>query len=190
MKKGFTLIEMMIVVAIIAIIAAIAIPSLIAARKNSYDTAGAANMRAYATAQTMFIKTDWAGTGRTYAQPMTSLYQLPAAIQNGKVIALIDKGMNDAWAGIAAAPAAAAIPKQGYVFGGDDPTTTTFTADYYLCAVPKAYDRSGTRLYVINVDGRPMCKDANSVAAVATGATPSFLTVYPLATISTYSEAE
>jgi len=45
MKKGFTLIEIMIVVAIIAILAAIAIPNFIQYRKTSQENACAANIK-------------------------------------------------------------------------------------------------------------------------------------------------
>ncbi len=51
---GFTLIELMIVVAIIAIIAAIAIPNLIAARLSANETSAIANLRSIATAQAQF----------------------------------------------------------------------------------------------------------------------------------------
>jgi len=45
MKKGFTLIEIMIVVAIIAILAAIAIPNFVSYRKTSQQNACKANMK-------------------------------------------------------------------------------------------------------------------------------------------------
>lgn len=57
-KKGFTLIELMIVIAIIAVIAAIAIPGLLAAQRSSNERNASASLKTIPTAQADFRSND------------------------------------------------------------------------------------------------------------------------------------
>ena len=58
-KQGFTLIELMIVVAIIAIISAIAIPNLLRSRVQTNESAAIQNLRTVVSAQTAFQATNY-----------------------------------------------------------------------------------------------------------------------------------
>jgi len=53
-RRGFTLVEIMIVVAIIALLAAIAIPNLLAAKRTANDAAAKATIRSFSTAAEVF----------------------------------------------------------------------------------------------------------------------------------------
>ena len=80
-QAGFTLIELMIVIAIIAIIAAIAIPNLLAARLSANETAAVATLRNILSAQTQFqqsAKADGDGdVDRNLAETTWCVYAWP-----------------------------------------------------------------------------------------------------------------
>ena len=99
-KNGFTLVELLIVVAIIAAIAAIATPGLLRARISGNEASAIASLRAIGSAQATFSRScgnglyagslDILGTGPSGSEPFVSvdLGGAPTAIKSGYAISL------------------------------------------------------------------------------------------------------
>src|ERR1043166_2650846 len=66
--KGFSLLELLIVVAIILIIATIAIPSLLRSRQAANESAAVATVRTITTAEVTYISSSGAGSWGTLTQ--------------------------------------------------------------------------------------------------------------------------
>ena len=124
-RKGFTLVEIMIVVAIIALLAAIAIPNLLRARHNANEAAAIGGVRTISTAAESFRA---AQTPPTYPANLAAL--------GAAVPPYIDNTL-------------AAGTKQGYTF-----VYALANANQYTCtASPTQVGVTGTRVFFVNETG-------------------------------------
>ena len=140
-QKGFTLIELMIVIAIIAIIAAIAIPNLIEARKGSNEAAAIGALRTLTTAQALFREGDKdKDTTLDYATGLAEL----------KTANLIDGVLGSG-------------TKQGYQFVI---TSTSAQFTWSATASPAAPGKSGDRYFFVDESG--VIRFATTAAATST----------------------
>jgi prepilin-type N-terminal cleavage/methylation domain-containing protein len=131
-KKGFTLIELMIVIAIIAIIAAIAIPNLIEARKNGNETAAIGALKTISSAQALYREADKEGDGNL---DYGTLAELAAAGTTGLIDAVLGSGT-----------------KNGYLFAGTYGVSTSEFI-WFATARPALPGTTGDRYFCVNQEG-------------------------------------
>jgi type IV pilus assembly protein PilA len=147
-QKGFSLIELLIVVAIILIIAAIAIPNLIRARISANQSSAVASLRSIGTAniqyQSNFPGTGYAatevtlGTGAVGPPPVACPGPPTAA-----AACLVDGVLTQA----------RTAAKSGFLIGTNGIANGAVNDTYQASAGPQTFDRSGNFAYCAIEDG-------------------------------------
>jgi type IV pilus assembly protein PilA len=132
--RGFSLIELLIVVAIILVLAAIAVPSLLRSRISANEASAVASLRSINTAQVTYNVT-YPSEG--YADTLTKL-----AMPTGtNPVSSTSAGLIDWVLGCAAQP----CPKSGYSFAITGTNSGTPIVTYSLTAVPLVPGQTGYR---------------------------------------------
>jgi prepilin-type N-terminal cleavage/methylation domain-containing protein len=135
-QKGFSLIELLIVVAIILIIAAIAIPNLIRSKMAANEASAVASIRTINTSEVVYSS--------TYSVPTVFSVSLTALSDGGAsancAAAKVPTSANACLIDAALAGATAAPGKSGYIF-----TYVSAVGSYTINADPVTINSTGVR---------------------------------------------
>src|SRR5882672_5751890 len=114
-NKGFTLIELMIVIAIIAIIAAIAIPGLLSSQRASNERNASTSLKTLTSAEADFRANDrdWNHVNDFWTGDVSGLHYVKSA-GTGKEVRLIEEAFANADAKPLFPLKNGTVPDQGY----------------------------------------------------------------------------
>jgi prepilin-type N-terminal cleavage/methylation domain-containing protein len=171
-NKGFSLIELLIVVAIILIIAAIAIPNLLRARISANEGSAVSCMRTINTAQFAY-NSSYPTVG--YAAALADLGPATAAGcgaagPSQSNACLIDYALAQSFAG------GTTGAKSGYQFGSTGITASGINSSFVTGATPQSFNISGVRNFCATEDGvvRFNAGASGSTPVVTTAACQAF----------------
>jgi prepilin-type N-terminal cleavage/methylation domain-containing protein len=137
-QKGFSLIELLIVVAIILIIAAIAIPNLLRSKMAANEASAVASLRTYNTAIVAYQT--------TYATDPTGDFAMLGPVSGGGSPSASSADLVDSLLGITGNPV-----KSGYTFTYT-PVAATPVTQYTILAVPSSTS-TGQRKFFTDQSG-------------------------------------
>lgn len=139
-ERGFTLVEIMIVVAIIALLAAVAIPNVLRGRTTSNESAAVGNLRALVSSLEMFRSVN-----NQYPATNTWLASMYGADCNAGTAPDPDFGPPS----FCLAMAASAVSGFNYTYTGAAAPAQTYT----LLAVPATLGTTGSRSFYADQSG-------------------------------------
>lgn len=161
--KGFSLLELLIVVAIILIIAAIAIPNLLQARLSANESSAAGSLHSITSAEITYYNT-YPTVG--YSNSLTQLGGATPCTPSSTTACLIDNFLASATPG--------GTGKSGYYYQATGLITggATYNDAYVLGAAPIVVHSTGNRDFCSTNDGvlRSQMGSAGDLPATATAA--------------------